>query len=99
MILSRKPLSLAEVKEYTKNLDESKPIHKYLKTFGKLNKADALKLAQEIRDLNNVKIKEEDIVKIVDLLPQDSSDVNKILLSVSLTEEEANTILEIVKKY
>ena len=39
------------------------------------------------------------MVKIVDLLPEDSIDINKIFTDVSLDENETNKILEVVKKY
>ncbi len=97
MILNKIPLALAGVREYTKDVDETKPIVKYLKTFCKISKADADKLAADLRALNNHKIKEETIVKILDLLPRDSEDLNKIFLDVSLTEEEANAILAFIK--
>jgi len=44
-----------------------------------------------------MKMKREHLVKIVDVLPQDATDLNKIFSDVSLTEEETNKILEIVK--
>ena len=98
MIISKTPLTLAEVKEYTKDLDNP-VIHDYLKSFAKISKADALKCSEEIKALNNPKIKEEIVMKIVDFLPKDSEDLNKIFLDVALSEEETNSILEIVKKY
>lgn len=99
MILESHPLPLAEVKEYVKDLDENKPIHAYLKAFLKITVADAKKLAEEITALNNPKIRENHIIKIVDLLPKDSEEVNKIFIDVSLSEEEANKLVEVVKKY
>ncbi|PIN93108.1 hypothetical protein COU54_04280 [Candidatus Pacearchaeota archaeon CG10_big_fil_rev_8_21_14_0_10_31_24] len=99
MILNKTPLTLAQVKEYTKDLDSTKPLVGYLKQFCKLSKSDSEKLSEEIRALNNLKIKEESIVKIVDLCPQDNEDLNKIFLEVNLTEEESKAILELVKKY
>jgi|SRR3989338_674296 len=100
MITEKKPLTLAEVKEYLKDFDEeNKVINDYLKAFSKLSKADADKLSAEIRALNNMKIREENIVKIADILPKEPEDVNKIFNDVSLTEEESNAILTIVKKY
>jgi DNA-directed RNA polymerase subunit F len=99
MILNRAPLALAYVKEYTKELDETKPVISYLKAFCKLSKADADKLSAELRALNNLKMKEETLVKILDVLPRDSEDLGKIFLDVSLTEEEANAILAAVKNY
>jgi len=99
MILNRRPLSIAEVKSYVKEMDNNKQVSDYLKNFSSLSKDKAEKLAEEIRALNNPKIKEENVVKIADFLPKDLEDISKIFTEVSLSEEEANTILEIVKKY
>lgn len=99
MILNKKALTLAEVKEYVPKSDEKRPIDEYLTKFGKLNKQKAHQLADDIRAINNPKIREEDVVKVVDFLPQDASDVNKIFNEVSLSEEEIAKILETVKKY
>jgi len=99
MILNRKPLALAEVKSLIKGLEEKKQMESYIKKFSKISKADAEKLASEIRALNNPKINEENLVKILDFLPANSEELNKIFTEVSLSEEEANSILEIIKKY
>ena len=71
----------------------------YLKAFTKLSKSDAIKCSAEIRALDNPKIKEENIISIIDFLPSDAEDLNKIFLEVTLTEEESNAILTIIKKY
>lgn len=97
MILNKTPLALAQVKEYAKNVDETRPIALYLKKFCKISKGDADKLAADLRALDNHKIKEETIVKILDMIPRDAEDLNKIFLDVSLTEEESNTILALIK--
>lgn len=99
MIINKEHLTLAEVKSYIKNLEEKKTLDEYLKKFSEITKEKSLKLKEEIRALNNPKIKEEHIVKVVDLLPHDSEDVNKIFVDVSLTEEEINAILNITKGY
>ncbi|MEK6888542.1 MAG: hypothetical protein AABW80_00355 [Nanoarchaeota archaeon] len=99
MIVSSKQLSIAEVREYTKDIDSSKPIAGYIKKFAKLEKDEAEKLAGELRKLDNLKIKEYHIAKVIDFMPKDSEDVNKIFADVSLSEEEANSIIEIVKRY
>ncbi len=46
-----------------------------------------------------MKLKEEHIVKIVDFMPGDASDLNKVMVDVSLDQEEVNKILDVVKKY
>lgn len=94
-----KPVSMAEVQEIVKHQEEKKPIHEYLKTFTKLSAAKAAELESELRALNNVKLKEEYIIKIVDLLPKDAEDLHKIFHDVSLEEQEITTVLDIVKGY
>ncbi|MBS3065935.1 hypothetical protein J4229_02735 [Candidatus Pacearchaeota archaeon] len=99
MILSKKPLSLAEVNSLVPKTEERKPIHDYLKKFSLLSKADADKLVVDLRGLNNPKLKEENLIKLADFLPKDLEDVNKVLNEANLSEAEANAILGIIKKY
>jgi DNA-directed RNA polymerase subunit F len=99
MILSRKPVTMAEVDSLVPKGEEKKPIHEYLKKFCSLSKADAEKLISDLRALNNPKLKEDNFIKIADFLPRDVEDINKILIEANLSEAEANAILEVVKKY
>ncbi|MEI6850145.1 MAG: hypothetical protein WCK29_03830 [archaeon] len=101
MILNKTPVTIAEVKDYLKDLDgeETKVLQDYIKAYSKVSKADALKMKEELAALNNIKMKEEHIIKIIDLMPKDSEDLAKIFMDVSLTEEEVNSILAIVKNY
>lgn len=99
MIISMKPLSLSEAKDMIEKLDEKKELEDYFKTFCKLDSSKAEKLRAEIEALNNVKFKEEYIVKVIDILPKDSEEVNKIFHDVSLEEGDINAILDIVKNY
>ena len=99
MILEKKAIMLAEVKEIVKDLDEKQELKDYLKKFTKLKKDKAEKLAEEIKGLKNPKINGDDIVKLVDFLPKEKEDLNKILTEASLSEEETNVLLEVIKKY
>lgn len=99
MILNKRPLTLAEAKSYVKASDKKSPVEDYFKSFVKITKDKADKLSEEIRALNNPKIREETLVKVADFLPRDSEDINKIFIEATLNEEETNVILEIVKKY
>ncbi|MBI2124317.1 hypothetical protein HYT92_00855, partial [Candidatus Pacearchaeota archaeon] len=45
------------------------------------------------------KLKPENIAKIIDFLPEDASDINKIFIDTGLDENETAKIIEIVKKY
>ncbi len=98
MINDSQPLSLAEVKHYLKD-STNEVMNTYLKEFCNIEFAEAKKLAEEIRAINSIKVREEHIVKILDFLPKDAEEVNKIFVDVSLTEEEANKFVEIIKKY
>ena len=97
MILAKKPLSLAEVKELRKKTEEDKPIDIYLDKFCNATKEKAKKMTEQITALNNPKIRDEQIVKIIDIMPEDAEDLNKIFNEMGLTEEEANAVLSIVK--
>jgi len=100
MILERTPLNLNEVETILKDISDSgkkEEIELYLKKFLKTDSKRAEKIKEELEKLDLLKIKREHLVKIVDLLPEDSSDLNKIFIDVSLNEDETNKILEIVK--
>jgi DNA-directed RNA polymerase subunit F len=101
MIISKKPVTMAEAASLAGESkdEEKKPVHGYFKKFTNLSKKDADKLVDEIRAINNPKLKEENLMKIADFLPRDNEDLSKILNEVGLSEAESNSILEIVKKY
>ncbi|PIN90913.1 hypothetical protein COU60_01055 [Candidatus Pacearchaeota archaeon CG10_big_fil_rev_8_21_14_0_10_34_76] len=99
MILDMKPVSLAEVKEIIKNMDEKKSLEDYLKKFNKLSNEKADKLKESVKGLDNPKIREDDFIKLADFVPKTSEDINKIFNDVSLNEEEINALLEILKEY
>ena len=88
---------MIEVMEYAKDSEGKEALLTYLKKFTKISKEKADKIRNTIIALNNPKIREENIVKIIDFLPQDKEDVNKILIEANLNEDEANAVLNIVK--
>ena len=69
----------------------------FLKKFLKTKPEQAKKLKEGLEKLDLLKMKREHLVKIIDLLPTDATDLNKIFVDVSLTEDEINKILEVVK--
>ena len=100
-----KPLSLPEAKKIVETAKEdgdeerNKEIKGFLKKFIKLDVKKAEELKKDLESLGMIKLKKEHIVKIIDLLPEEASDLNKILTDVSLDEDETNKILEVVKKH
>lgn len=100
MILDRTPINMNEVEEIVNNIDDSdkkEKIQLYLKKFLETDYKCAKNIKDKIESLDSIKIKREHVVKIVDLHPADAGDLNKIFTDVSLSEEEINKILEIVK--
>ncbi|MFA5992318.1 MAG: hypothetical protein WC796_01280 [Candidatus Pacearchaeota archaeon] len=99
MIKQMKPLSLIEAKKIVNENQENEELNEYFKKFTKLKEKEALELKKEIEGLDNHKIKSDHVVKIVDFLPEDASDLNKIFIDMSLDDNEIKQILEIVSKY
>jgi|SRR3989344_989784 len=102
MKIEMKPLSMKEAEkivETSKGEKEEKEVLDFIRKFTKLDIKEAIELRKEIESLNLLKIKEENITKIIDLLPEDASDLNKIFDDVSLDENETNKLLETIKKY
>jgi DNA-directed RNA polymerase subunit F len=100
MIKEMKPLTMIETEKLVKeNEGGNEELEKYFKKFSKLKEKDVKEMRKELEELNNHKIKNADIVKIIDLLPEDVSEVNKIFTDVSLEENEIKQITDIVKKY
>ena len=100
MIIERTPLNMNEVEDILKEIPDSpkkEEADEYLKKFLKAKPSQAKKIKEELEKADILKIKREHIVKIVDMLPSDASDINKIFVDVSLNEDETNKILEIVK--
>ena len=89
-----------EVREILKNIPDSEKkeqMELYLKKFLKTKPERAKKIKEELESLDILKMKNEHLVKIVDLLPEDASDLNKIFTDVSLSEDETNKILDVIK--
>ena len=99
MIVNMKPLGISEVKGLVETLEEGKTLKDYLKKFKSLSEEEYKKLADELQALENLKLKSEYVIKILDFLPKNQEELNKIFIDVSLDERETNEILAIVGRY
>lgn len=100
MIKDIRPLSMVEAIEYIKNSkEEGKDILSFIKKFTKLNSKEAKELRKKIEELDLMKISNEYLSKIIDILPENPEELNKIFVGVSLDEEEAKKILEVIKEF
>jgi DNA-directed RNA polymerase subunit F len=100
MIKNIKSLSMAESIEYI-NKDETSgaEISGFIKKFTNLGVEDAKKLRKDLEELKLIKMDENRTVKIIDLLPRSSEELNKIFTEISLSEDETKKILDTIKKY
>lgn len=93
------PITMAEVVSLVGASERSEEIKKFIKNFNNLSVDKALKMKEDLKNLNLIKLKESSIVKIVDFLPKDGFELNKILNDITLDPEETSKILEVVGKY
>jgi len=99
MIKDQKALTYSEVLELVGDGEKAKKVKEFIKEYYKLKPTEAIKLKEELTKLNLLKLKEEYVVNLVNFLPQDASDVIKVLPDTSLDQEEINKILDVIKKY
>lgn len=101
MIKEKQPLSLCELGEMLKGIkqtDKTKDMGSFIKKFCKIKPEKAKKLREELEKLELIKLKNSDIAKIIDLLPDDAAELNKIFTDITLDADETNKILETVKQ-
>ena len=99
MIKNNKPLSMAETTEYAKKDEAGKEVVGFIKKFAKLKPAEAKRLRKKLQELDLIKLNEKHIVKLVDFLPDDSEEVNKVVVDSNLNEDEIKKILETIKEF
>ncbi|MEK6898292.1 MAG: hypothetical protein AABX28_02965 [Nanoarchaeota archaeon] len=98
MIKNQNPLSMAEVAEYVKDGEKDEGMEKFIKKFTKLSPKKAKETRSKLEKLEILKMKPEHIVKIIDLVPENQEDLNKIFLGVGLDEDETKKILDAIKQ-
>ena len=70
-----------------------------IKKFVKLKPGDGKKLRIQLHDLNLIKLKQEFISKIIDIMPENKESLNKIFIEVSLDEDESKKILDVLAEF
>ena len=98
-IKEEKPITMAEVSALAGDSEKGVVIKKFIKQFTKMSAEKAGEMKEELNALDLIKLKDAYIVKIIDFMPSDASELNKVLIEVSLDQEEITKILDVVKKY
>ena len=99
MIKDRQSLSMAESEQHIKDDENAAELAKFIKKFVKLDFKKAKELKKKIEELNLMKVKSDYTSKIIDILPENSEDLNKIFVDISLDENETQKILDTVKEF
>ena len=100
MIKNNTPLSMAESVEYLDGTkDGGKEMLSFIKKFTKLKTKEAKELRKKIQDLELIKLDDKNISKILDVLPENAEELNKIFVGISLDEDETKKILDTVKEF
>lgn len=100
MIRSNEPMSMVEALGYIKgDKDVEVEVKGFIKKFVKLKPKEAKEMKEKLEALDLLKLKAEYISKIIDLMPENNGEINKIFTDISLDEDETKKILDIVKEY
>lgn len=107
-ILEEKPITMTELKEELEKIKKKKELNfranktqEYLSQFSKYDYNKAKELIDKINKLNIPRLKEEYIVKIVDILPTTLDDLKALLqgYTVTIKNENMKKIVEVVKQF
>jgi DNA-directed RNA polymerase subunit F len=98
-VKEERPITMAEVVALAGDSDKAEEIKKFIKKFNKMDVKKAEKMKAELKALDLIKLKDEYIVKIVDFVPKNASELNKVIIEVSLDSDEVTKILEVTGKY
>lgn len=99
MITERQSVSMAEAVEFVKGNENAAELEKFMKKFSKLTLKKAGELRNKLEELDLMKLKRDNITKIIDVMPDSSEDLNKIFVDVGLDENETKQILDTVKEF
>lgn len=100
MIKYREPLSMAEALKYTEDEKDSEAnIRKLIKKFVKLNPGEAAKVREKLSSLGLLKLKQEYVSKVIDIMPENQENLNKIFTDVVLDEDESKKILDAIGEF
>ncbi|MBW2963156.1 hypothetical protein KY306_00065 [Candidatus Woesearchaeota archaeon] len=108
-IISEEPFSLAEVKKSLADIKKrdgelnfrANKAEEYLNDFVKLSDEKSLELKKKLESLKISRLKDDQIIKIVDLLPEDVDDLKTILsgYTLSLSKKDMEKVITIVKEF
>jgi DNA-directed RNA polymerase subunit F len=97
MIINKEALSISEISDYVSK--ENEDVLKFVKEFAKLKPDKAKELRKKIEEIGLIQLNGSHISKLIDFMPEDIEDLNKIFADLSFDESEAQKILEVIKEF
>jgi len=102
MINEKKPITMAEAREILEEIktEKAEQMATFIKKFTKMKASEAEALKEKLLEHKMIKLNKEDIVKIIDFMPEDAADVRKIVAGseVGLDQDEIEKILAVFRK-
>lgn len=98
-IKEEKPITMAEVIVLAGDSEKANNIKNFIKNFSPMNIKKANEMKEELKKLDLIKLKDEHIVKIVDFVPTSVAELNKVVVELSLDQDEVNKILDVVSNF
>ena len=108
-IIKETPITMAEIKDELDKIKKkiekinfrAEKTEEYLHQFAQLNLAKSKELKEKLDKLNVPRLKEEHIVKMIDLLPGSAEEVKSILqgYTITVTNENLKKIAEAIKEF
>lgn len=83
----------------SKDDEKGKETIGFMRKFIKLNEKDAKELRKKLESLELMKLKREDISKIIEIFPENAEELNKIFTDMGLNEDETKKILDTIKEF
>jgi len=100
MIKKTEILSLPEVVEYlAENKEKNAELIAFIKKFSNVKPKEAKELKKKLNDLGIIKMREEQVSKIIDVVPDCAEDLSKIFIDMGLNEDEKKKVLETIKEF
>ena len=108
-VISEEPISIYDLKaelEKIKSRDKelgfrAAKVEEYLHSFAKADEKKIAELKKKIHDLNIPRLREEQVCKLIDIMPHDVEEVRLVLASYSITVTNENLakITDVIKEY
>ena len=108
-LIQETPISLPEIKEKLHEVESrdkalsfrANKVNDYLNKLVKFESKQSLELRQKLISLDIPRLKERQMIKIIDILPEDLEDLKAVFIGevTTITQENMEKIVDAVKPY